>query len=288
MGIETKDEVGVDTPELGKPDDATGDEDEESQPEEGEQAESAESEGDEGDVVVTIGDEEPPAEEGNAAPEWVRELRRKNRELQKRNRELEAKANGVESKPALGAKPTLEAHDYDTDKFEAALASWYERKRAHDAEQARIEQEQEAQQRSWQERLEVYGQAREKLGVKDYEDAEDVVQNTFSQTQQGVIVQGAENPALVVYALGKNPKKAKELADIKDPVQFAFAVAKLETQLRMNKRKSAPQPDKPVVATGRGGGGVDSTLERLRAEAAKTGDYTKVVRYKQDKRRKSA
>ena len=102
-------------------------------------------------------------------------------------------------------------------------------------------------------------------------------------TQQGIVLQGAENPALVVYALGKNPSKAKELSSITDPVKFAFAVSKLESQLKVSNRKSAPPPEKVLSGTGRASA-VDSTLERLRADAEKTGDYTKVTAYKRQKK----
>ena len=101
--------------------------------------------------------------------------------------------------------------------------------------------------------------------------------------QQGMIVQGAENPALLVYALGKNPKKAKELASITDPVKFAFAVAKLETNLKVTKRKASSRPESKINGTGRPSGSVDNTLDRLRAEAEKTGNYTKVSQYKKQK-----
>ena len=239
------------------------------------------------DVVVSIGEETPPPEDEQArAPEWVRELRKQHRELQKKNRELEAKLSTppAEKKPALGKKPTLEEHDYETEKFEQALEAWYERKRSHDEENVKIEAAAKAQQQEWQAKLDNYGKAKAELKVKDYEDAEAYVQDAFDVTQQGVILQGAENPALLVYALGKNPKRAQELQSIKDPVKFAFAVAKLETQLKVTSRnKAAPPPEKPVNGNSRISGSVDSTLERLRADAEKSGNYTKVIAYKRQK-----
>ena len=87
-----------------------------------------------------------------------------------------------------------------------------------------------------------------------------------------------------VYALGKNPKKLAELASIKDPVRFAVAVAKLETQLKVSTRKPPPPPPKITSGSAPVSGSVDSTLERLRAEAERTGDYTKVIQYKRSKR----
>jgi len=239
------------------------------------------------DVVVTIGEETPPTEEETQAPEWVRELRKTNREDKRRIRELEEKLNATktaETKPAaLGKKPTLEDHDYDTEKFEQALTAWYDRKRDADQAAAQAEAAQKEQQKAWQAKLDAYGKAKTELKVKDFDDAEAVAQDVFNVTQQGIVLQGAENPALVIYALGKNPKKAKEISTITDPVKFAFAVAKLETQLKVTQRKAATAPERTVQGTGNKSGTVDSTLERLRAEAAKSGDFTKVLQYKKSK-----
>ena len=259
---------------------STGDQDE------GQDSEDGEGESDE--VIVSIGEEAPPPEEQTHAPEWVRELRKTNRELQRQNRELQGKLQSTaqtETKPVvLGKKPSLEEYDYDADKFEVALADWFDRKRQADEAQAKQEAEVMNQQKAWQAKLDGYGKAKAELRVKDFEDAEAVAQELFNITQQGVVLQGADNPALVIYALGKNPKKAKELSDIKDPVKFAFAVAKLEKELKVTNRKAAPPPERIVSGTGRVSGAVDSTLERLRAEAEKTGNMTKVIQYKAQRR----
>jgi hypothetical protein len=240
----------------------------------------------EDELIVTIGEESPPQEEEKPAPEWVRELRKSHRELQKRNRELEAKLTQDQAPkaPEIGKKPTLEDFDYDAEKFENSLAQWFERKRQADEQAAKVQADIEKQQQEWQAKLQGYGKAKAELKVKDYDDAEGIVQESFNTTQQGVILQGADNPALLVYALGKNPKKAKELASISDPVKFAFAIAKLETQLKVTNRKAASPPEKTVHGTGRVSGAVDSTLDRLRADAEKSGDYSKVMAYKRQKR----
>jgi len=240
------------------------------------------------EVVVSIGEEAPPPEEQTQAPEWVRELRKTNRELQRQNRELQGKLQTsaqTEIKPVvLGKKPSLEDHDYDAEKFEEALTHWFERKRQADEINAKQEAEVMTQQKAWQAKLEGYGKAKAELRVKDFDDAEAMAQELFNVTQQGVMLQGADNPALVVYALGKNPKKAQELAAIKDPVKFAFAVAKLEKDLKVTNRRAAPPPERIVSGTGRVSGAVDSTLERLREDAARTGNMTKVIAYKAQKR----
>ena len=94
-----------------------------------------------------------------------------------------------------------------------------------------------------------------------------------------MIIQGSDNPALTIYAIGKNSKVAQELADIKDPVKFAFAVSKMEGKLKMGKRKAKPAPEATVKGGG-GGVGKDHTLERLQKEADKTGDRSKIFAYR--------
>jgi hypothetical protein len=188
----------------------------------------------------------------------------------------------------LGPKPTLDGCDYDSERYEAELAAWFERKRDADQAEQRAKDAQDAQERDWRAKLDAYGKAKAELRVRDYDEAEDAVQNLFDVTQQGVMLEGAENPALLVYALGKSTSKAKELAAIKSPVKFAFAIAKLEKELKVSTRtKQAPAPEKTVSGTARISGSVDSNLERLREESARTGDISKVVAYKRQLKSKS-
>lgn len=248
----------------------------------GEQSEAApEAAADE--IVVQIGDESPATEEEeeDIARAAFARMRIEARELKRKLREYEERAQQpAQAAPTLGTKPTLEGCDYDADRFESELAAWFDRKRKHDAEQQRIQQEQEQQQKSWQEKLSGYAKAKTELKVKDYDDAEALVQEQFNVTQQGILLQGLDNPALVVYALGKNPKRAKELSSITDPVRFAAAAGKLEAQLKITNRPKPPAPPRPVTGSAPITGTVDSNLERLRAEAERTGDYTRVMAYK--------
>ena len=255
------------------------------QAEQVEQVEQAEQPAEPEEIQVTIAGEEPEAEP-ERAPEWVRDLRKQHRELQKKVREYEEREKSVVT-PIVGPKPKLEDHDYDTEKYEVALEVWYRQKDKADA--ARREQERaiEEQQKAWQAKLDSYGKAKADLKAKDYDDAEAVVQEAMSVTQQGIVLQGADNPALVVYALGKNHKRAKELAAITDPVKFAFAVARLESQLKVTPKAKPPAPEKPIPSGTAPVSGVDSVLERLREEAAKTGDMTKVLRYKAQQKAKA-
>lgn len=240
------------------------------------------------EVIVSIGDEQPQEDQQKQAPEWVRELRKLNVEKERRIRELEEKLSlHQEVKPLnIGPEPTLEDYDYDADKFKGALLQWYDQKKQVEIKKAEQQAAEQQQQQAWQAKLDNYGKAKSDLKVRDFEDAEDTVKHLFNVTQQGIVLHGAKNPALLVYALGKNPKKAKELADINDLVKFTFAVAELEKDLKVTSRKSVPEPEKVISSTGRPSGVVDSSLARLRAEAEKTGDYTKVINYKKQLRDK--
>lgn len=245
----------------------------------------------EDETVIAIEGETTEEDEINKAPEWVRELRKTNRELAKRNRELEEKANAnqqtTQTAVVVGAKPKLEDFNYDTDKFETELEAWHERKRQADEETRKKQAETTAAQEAWQQTLNGYNEAKKTLKVKDFEDAEDAAKTVLSVTQQGIILQGAKNSAILIYALGKNPKKAKELASIKDPVKFAFTIANLENQLKVTNRKAATPPEKTITGSGSISGTVDSTLEKLREEAERTGDMTKVIAYKRQLKQKA-
>lgn len=240
------------------------------------------------EVIVTIGEAPPPSnEEENRAPDWVRELRKADKEKARRIRELEQEK--AEREAALVPKdvlpkPTLADCDYDEEAYESKLTAWHKQQDQIKAEkQAKADADKRAAE-AWQATLANHDKAKATLKVSDYDDAEAVVSEVLSVTQRAIIVSGADNSAIVEYALGKNPAKAKELASITDPVKFAFAIARLETQLKVTPRKAPPPPEKQVRGSAPVLGGGDETLERLRAEAAKSGDLSKVLAYKQKKR----
>lgn len=246
------------------------------------------------EVVVTIGDEEPPAEEeeepAKAAP-WVKELRKSQQETNRRNKELErelaalkaAQQPAAQQPQALSAKPTLQDHDYDAEAYDKALEKWYEDKRAHDERERKKQEEGAKAQTAYQAKLARYNTGKTELKVSDFADAEAEVLQSLSPHQQGLIIDKAKNSTLVVYAIGKNPKKLAELAAIQDPIDFALAMRELEAQMKVTPKKTAPLPETNVRGNARVAGVVgDSTLSRLEAEADRTGDRTKVAKYRKE------
>lgn len=250
------------------------------------------------EVAITFGDPPPePTEEERAhqqeqARPWVRELRKANKEKDRVIRELQAQVNAGKQQAqapelVLGKEPTLADHDYDEAAYSAAL----KQHAAKELEIAQAKRQKEeaanAEKTAWDAKIASYNQRKAKLGVSDFEDAEDVVKATLSTTQQGLLIEALDNPEAMVYAIGMNPAKAKELAAITNPVKFTVAVAKLETEMRITPKKStAPPPERAI----RGGASVtsttDSKMDALIAEAQRTGDGTKLRAYKNALRQK--
>lgn len=266
--------------------------------EEGEEAEGGEDAADDSDdgVVISINDEviagEPEEADGDA-PEWVRNLRKEYRELKRENAELkaaQAKAAAPEPEIEVGEKPTLEGCKYDEDEYERQLLEWTERKRQADARQAEVKQQREAAQKDWQSRVETFAQQREALKQPDIDDAEAVVASKLSREQMAVIVKGTGqyNSAAIVYALGKSPARLEKLAEIRDPVDFAIAIGRLSSEVKVRpQKKSTVKPEEPV----KGSAPLSSKpwkkrLEQMEAEAERTGNRTAIIQYKRELRAK--
>lgn len=245
---------------------------------------------DDEEFVITVGDEEPEQSDeddfsGKPAPAWVEDLRKKEREARKRIKELEAQVQ--QAKPAdkpieVGPKPKLADFDYDEDQFETAVEQWHERKRQVEQQQAAKQAEEEKAQQAWQNKMQSYEERRQTVAakVRDFEEVEEAAKDKLTPTQQGILIHAAENPELIMYHLGKNPKKAQELSAITDPVLFAFAAAKLDSQMKIQTRKPATQPEKKPSGSAGLAGAVDQKLAQLEAKAAKTGDRTELIKYK--------
>jgi hypothetical protein len=215
-------------------------------PEEGEKTET-EAEGDDEEVIVSFGEEAAPASE--EAPEWVRDLRKRNRELE---RELaEAKKAKPANIPEVGQKPTLESCDYDEERFEQEYNSYLDRKTAAEKAKSEAEKSAEESQKRYLAKVEVYSEQKQTLGVKDFSEAEAEVWGVLTPAQQAILIEGIEDKAKFVYALGKHPEKLRQLASLKDNlIEFAFAAAKLEGQTKMERRKPATSPESRVSGSG--------------------------------------
>lgn len=252
--------------------------DDEEQLEQDDQPESDEDDGEE-EQVILYGDEAAPAS-GERDTDLVKHLRAEIRERDKRLAEV-ARSQPQPQRLELGPKPTLEDCDYDEEAFDRARDEWHEQKLRVQQAQAQQAQMQQASQQAWQQELQRYQDKRAELKFPDVEEVEEVAASALNEVQQAVVVKVADNPALVLYSLGKHPGKLAEISKITDPLKMAAAIAKLEGNLKVvGKKKAAPEPEQIARGSARVSKGSDKTLERLEKEAERTGDRSKIIEYK--------
>jgi hypothetical protein len=242
-------------------------------------------------LTVQIGDEEPEDAETEGAPEWVKDLRKSSREKDKRIRELEAQVSKPAAAEELGAKPTLQECDYDEAEYDRLTDEWKAKKARIEAQAEQQQQQQVKAEERWNTRVASYTEGRAKIGVQDYDDAEAAVKEELAKGTNptglndlrfNILVNVAPDPNIMVYALAKNPKRLEELRSIEDLSEYAFKLGQLSTEIKVG-RKTPPPPEGRIRGTGGTNAAVDNTLEKLREEARKTGDMTKVLAYKRSK-----
>lgn len=258
---------------------------------------------DEEETVITLGGDAPAEEaeaaEAAAAPAWVRDVRKTNKELVRKMREQEAEIARLKGGTSTGAapaqivvgeEPKFEDCEYDPDKYKAALIEWNKRKAEADAqERARVDARAN-EEKAWRTRVDAVEGAASKLKVRDPEGALLSFEGTFSVLQRGIIMgapDDAATSAALRFALGSNPARAKTLAAITDPIKFAMKLADEIKEMKMTTRKPAPVPERRIAGNVAGAAAVDNTLNRLREEAAKTGNHSKVIAYKNAQRKKA-
>lgn len=241
-------------------------------------------------------DIEAPLEDGTAPTPLIKELRkaakdnaRKARDAEKERDEALAQAR-VAAAPkepdaiVVGEKPTLEGSGYDQDTFAADLEKYYERKRESEEQDRKRAEGTKAAETAYAERLGIYATGAKALKVADFPASEAAVKVGLTPVQQSIIVKHANNAALLVYALGRDGAKLKELGAIADPVEFAARVARLETEIKtVAKPKFQPEGKPKGGGTGSPATGA-SALDKAREKAAVTGDYTEVNRIKREQR----
>lgn len=262
-------------------------EEEEEIPLEEDASEEEDEDEDEDSVVLAFADEEEEAEGEEATP-LLKRMREELRSRTRENRELRRKVEqNSASRPEVievGEKPTLEGCDYDSERFEEEYDAW--KARAAQAEKAEADQKVQVEQaqKEWTSKIADYERKKADLRVPGKAEAEAEALAHLSQHQQAVIVKYADNPAALMIALGKSPKKLETLSGMQDLAQFTFTVARLEKDLKMAKRK-APEPEGIVRGSAPHSAAVDKRLERLEREAEKTGDRTELVRYKRESKK---
>lgn len=238
------------------------------------------------DLVITLegqdlpaddGDEPPPGLEPKASAAFAK-MRADNKRMARELREAKAKQEAApQAQPAaiepLGDEPTLEGCDFDAEVYAPKLKAYLARKAEHESRAAQQQEAQRKEQEAWTARLTAYKQEAVKLKRPDFEDAEAAVQASFSTVQQGLLLKHPKAAALV-YVLGKNPARAKTLAAISDPVDFAYAAADLAGQVKVERKSPPPPTDTPIRGRTSGAALAHQSLDALKEQGRRTGDYS--------------
>ncbi len=236
------------------------------------------------ELVVTIEGEEQEEEE-KQAPNWVKELRRKNREDQRKIRELEeklAQGNAPAQSDDPGKEPELEDFDYDADAFKAAFKEWTAKKSQVEQKKEAIRRQQEEAAKEWQAVQETYAKGKARFPKEKMAEAEEEVVSVLSGPRQAMLMDMADDSAQLVIALGSSPETLRKLASIKSDAKFIKELAKVEMHVKVQPKKTPPPPERTIIGSGKTPGATAGKLDSLKAEAEKSGDYSK---YFAEKRR---
>ena len=251
-------------------------------------------------LVVSFGDEpeadedEPPADlSPKAASAWIK-LRQEAKAAKTQARELQRKLEQAQTAPPVpvvtDAGPMPNAADYETWTDEGAaklstdMQAWVERKGKADDAKRKQDEQLRAQQEAWNGKLATYATKKAAVAsqARDFDSAEATVRAELSVEQQGIILHAAKDPALIVYALGKSPSRARALGAIQDPVQFAVELGRMEQAMKVTPKNAPPAPA-PVVRGGAAGATGGGNLAKLQEKARQTGDYTAYLAAKRAK-----
>lgn len=242
------------------------------------------------ETVISFADEGDGETEDTPLVKQLRQqLRERDRKLAEVRRTGGAPANDADPEPAIPAIPKVENFDYDADKFDAAVVARDQAVAEHAEWKMRQGDREKQRRRAQEEQQRQIEQQRAALGVGDYDAHAGKVQERLNEQQLAVLISAADNPARLIYALGRSEGKLDTLAAEGNLAKFAAMIGRMERDIKVTKRK-APAPEAQVrgATAAISANASDRTLEALEKEADRTGDRTKVVAYKRQMKRQRA
>lgn len=226
---------------------------------------------------------EPPPKESAA---WAR-IRKSEREAKERAADLEKRLKVYEQPPQVadpGPKPTTADFDWDEAKYDEALFRWKEAKARSESAATEAAQRAQSNESRFRAKQDAYRQA--SGAISGFAGHHATVTSAIpDEIRQGVILSAADNPVVLVAALGKYPKLLEELAAVKDPIDFIKAVVKLEARVKTEKKSQVPPPEQKVRGSGSSSGAVDSQIDKAREKATKSGDVTESLARRRQQQR---
>lgn len=268
-------------------------------------------EADDGEVEVVLTGDSPTPDDGKGKPG----LGRRQRKLLERNDRLKQELSQADqAKEALAAEnrllrmqmqqrqqqegkqpdkaPTLAECGYDEDVFAQKMQDYLSgtSRSALSDELKKYEQRQLQQQfeRNRASALEAHYERADKLKVPDYDVAEEKAVEALGRDFVADVAARLPDSEVVLYFLGKNPGKAREIAELakRDPALAAVAIGELKAGLKVQPKgakTNTPEPDTPA-----GGGGASTSsawqrkLDKAVEHANRTGNMDEVSRIRRE------
>jgi hypothetical protein len=130
------------------------------------------------------------------------------------------------------------------------------------------------------------------MKAKDYFEVEDQAIEYMGEETVKEIIENFDDPHILLYYLGANKGEAEELVDTikSNPIRGTAAIGRLQSELMVKpKSKKIPNPDEDLEGgTSSGNMTADERkLDKLRAEADKTGNINKVLAFKREMKEKA-
>ena len=223
----------------------------------------------------------------------IKQLRQRERDLARENAELKRGA-APKTPPDPGKKPDLwEDCEGDPERYDREYDAWKDRKRAVEDFGRRQSEAQDARNHAFERTVATYRGKAAQLGVPDFANVETVVNSALPELLRNAVLQYADDPAKVVYALGKHPARLNALiaeGDPEaggDPIKFIIGIRDLERNLKVVNRRKPPEPEAETIQRGSAplSGGMtqasyDKKLVELEKKASSTGQRNEILAFK--------
>ncbi len=247
------------------------------------EGEEQSEEGDE--TVIAFSDDEQEEE-----TPLVKKLRDQLRDVQRQARRVRnSPADDNDPEPQVAERPRSVADfDYDEDRFNAAIDEHLAAKEQHTEWKGRQTARDNARKATEEEQAKRVEQQRKALGVSDYDARSATVKDTLSDSQLAILINGADNPAQLIYALGRSQTRLTLLSGEENLARFAVMLGKMEKEIKVTKRTAANPESVVRGATATFTQSNDKHLAMLEREAEKTGNRSKIQAYKRQLKQRAA
>ncbi|MEG0869119.1 MAG: hypothetical protein RSG77_18995 [Hafnia sp.] len=162
--------------------------------------------------------------------------------------------------------------DYDEDLLQEKLEQWAKDNDQYKEQQRVIKQQQEMLNEQLKAKVTNYQQRVKSLKVRGFADAEQIVREEIPVSIQDTILLEAEKPEMVVLALGRNAELRKQLAETTNPVALGRLLERIESKAKTMPKAKTNAATTPEVRGSNGA--VINNLDKLKAKALETGDWT--------------